>query len=287
MPAGSWLLVLVAAIAVAALLYWLLILTEGAYLGSKVVAELYNRFARRYDAIKQFDDVDEAYFLGRPVARYLAGQPAWLDNPPWVLDVAAGTGRFPLAVLHAGGTCRVVALDNAPGMLDQAQRKLVEQGWRNVVYLAHDARRLPFAAGQFAVVSCLEALEFMPDPDAALVELLRVAAPGALVVLTNRIGREARLMPGRIFSRDRLSDNLRSLDASSVEIIPWQMDYDLVFALKRGQAPAPTTSDWTDMVRCPDCGGRVMNAADDGQALLVCGACAWRLVQRNGLWRQS
>jgi SAM-dependent methyltransferase len=59
----------------------------------------------------------------------------------------------------------------------------------------------PSPPSQFAVVACLEALEFLPAPEAALIELLRVVQPGGLLVTTNRVGRDAALLPGRIFSR--------------------------------------------------------------------------------------
>jgi ubiquinone/menaquinone biosynthesis C-methylase UbiE len=281
-----WLLALAGGILTVVVIYWLLVLTEGAYLGPRTVTVLYDRVARRYDGIKQFDDEDEAYFLGRPVARFLASQPASPDGPPWLLDVATGTGRLPLTVLQASqGACRVVALDRAAAMLAEARRKLDEQGWGDVIYLAHDATRLPFGGGQFPVVACLEALEFLPGPEAALAELLRVAQPGGLLVLTNRIGREARLLPGRTFSRERLSATLRLLGASGVEVMPWQMDYDLVFAVKKGQASGDSAADWIEKLRCPCCASPPVRIAAAGQELVACSTCDWRLVLIDGLWK--
>lgn len=267
------------------LLYWLLVLTEGAYLGPGAVTALYNRAARRYDAIKQFDDEDEAYFLGRPIARFLAGQTSPAHSSPWLLDVATGTGRLPLAVLRSSaGDCRIVALDRSAAMLAQAQQKLAAQGWPDVVLLAHDASRLPFADSRFAVVACLEALEFMPAPEAALIELLRVVQPGGLLVTTHRIGRDAALMPGRVFSRARLTDLLRSQGAASVEIMPWQLDYDLVFAVRQGQGAPSETASWTDLLRCPLC--HTAPALASGPELaVVCPRCGWRLALTQGLWQ--
>ena len=290
MPPWLWWAILAgsAIAAVLALVYWLVILTEGAYLGPRAVTALYNRFAHRYDAVKQFDEDDEAYFLGRPIARFLAGRAASTGERPWLLDVAAGTGRLPLAVLRAApDACRFIALDRAEAMLAEAQRKLAEEGAHDVVCMAHDASRLPFAAGQFAVVACLEALEFMPAPEAALAEALRVTQPGGLLVATNRIGREARLMPGRIFDRERLAAILREQGAAGVEIMPWQMDYDLVFAVKQGQAPAGSASDWTGTLRCPSCGGQPEPDAAEQAGIVACPGCGWRLALHDGLWRQQ
>jgi ubiquinone/menaquinone biosynthesis C-methylase UbiE len=286
MAGWPWLLAVAGVILVAVAVYWLLVLTEGAYLGSGVVTALYDRVARRYDRIKQFDDGDEAYFLGRPVARFLANLPEAREGHPWLLDVATGTGRLPLAVLRASsGGCQVAAVDRSSAMLAEARRKLDGQGWTDVVYLAHDAARLPFASGQFSVVSCLEALEFMPQPAAVLADLLRVARPGGLLVMTNRIGREARLLPGRTFTRASLGAALRALGASGVEMMPWQMDYDLVFAVKQGLAAAEDAGGWREKVQCPRCGVRPVQSVSAGPETLACPACDWRLVLSDGLWR--
>lgn len=280
------LLVLLGVLLVAALFYWLLVLTEGVYLGPRVVTGLYNRVARRYDTIKQFDDEDEAYFLGRPIERFLAAGAAASSAPPWVLDVASGTGRLPLALVQAGAAgCRVVALDSASAMLHEAQRKLSRLGRHDIVYLVHDASRLPFSAGQFTVVSCLEALEFMPRPSAVLAELLRVAAPGGLLVLTNRIGREARLMPGKTFGQQELAETLRGLGAGGVEIRPWQMDYDLVLAVKQGTRQPTAAVAWNELLQCPVCGSTALEQRD-AQAV-VCGACGWHIEQQAGLWQAT
>ena len=288
MPWWPWLAGLALLAIVAVLLVWLLKVTEGAYLGPGVVTALYDRFADQYDRIKQFDDADEAYFLGEPVARYLAQlEPA--ASLPWLLDVATGTGRFSLAVMRATqGHCQAVALDRSLGMLRQAQAKLDQAGWAGVIWLQHDAAPLPFGEGTFDVVACLEALEFMPDPRAAIAELLRVARPGALVAVTNRIGRDARLMPGKVFSRLELSDLLRSAGAGAVDIRPWQVDYDLALALKAGPSgELPEGTVWPGLLSCPICRADQPVAARDDQAMLTCSRCGWRLKIDDGVWRSA
>lgn len=280
-----WLAALVGGLLLVAALYWLLVLTEGAYLGSGTVTTLYNRFARRYDAIKQFDDEDEAYFLGRPVARFLADFPTANGQKPWLLDVATGTGRLPLTVLRASeGGCAVLALDNSVPMLQQAHAKLHAQGWQDVVLLAANAQPLPFASGQFAVTTCLEALEFMPNPAQMLPELLRVTQPGGLLVLTNRIGRDARLMPGRSMASSDLNAALRALGAGAVEVLPWQMDYDLLLAVKQGRAAALPERLWQALLRCPHC-QQPPDAAAGPPAQLICPRCGWTMTDQAGLWQ--
>lgn len=291
MPPWTWLVAGLLAMLLAAGLYWLLVLTEGAYLGPKAVVALYNRFAPRYDRIKQFDREDEAYFLGQPLARILAEAQGATGRQPVILDVATGTGRYPLAVLPAlQGRGTIVALDRAQAMLQQAQQNLA--AWPQVIYVCHAAMPLPFAGDSFDAVACLEALEFLPHPAAELGELLRVLRPGGLLVISNRIGWQARLMPGKVFSRTGLGEVLRDLGATAVQITPWQVDYDLVMALKPGWPAEQTGGDVATgrvlrgLLQCPACGQRDWRStADDRQ--VVCDSCGWQLSQRDGIWRAA
>jgi ubiquinone/menaquinone biosynthesis C-methylase UbiE len=221
-------LVTAGVLALAALAYWQLIIAEGAYLGPRVVAKTYDWVASRYDAIKQFDARDESWFVAGPVLQGLRG-----IEQPLLLDVATGTGRLPLDLLREQFSGRIIGLDLSRGMLARAQAKLLP--YRDQVKLIwDDASRLPFADNTFDAVACLESLEFMPCPLDVLEEMVRVLAPGGLLFLTNRVGWEARLLPGRAVSRKRFKGMLSDLTLRDVEVRPWQVDYDLALAYKTG-----------------------------------------------------
>ena len=252
MPPVGWALAALAlAAAMAVVLYWLLVSTEGAYLGPRVVTLLYDRYASRYDQVKEYDEHYERHFIGEPVARFLAERADELAQPVWILDVATGTGRLAQAVLLAAGDGPgFVCLDSSRPMLAQARRNLEKQGaGRQIIYVQHDAGALPFVDNTFPVVACLEALEFMPRPQAVMDELVRVARPGGLLVLTNRVGWQSWLFPGRRFSRRQLAELLRSRGCSFVSITPWQVDYDRVLAVKAGGQVGPPATDWRSMLR--------------------------------------
>lgn len=88
-----------------------------------------------------------------------------------VLDVACGTGivaRAAAARVGPGGT--VVGQDRSRAMLDVAARLLPEAEFR-----LGDAAQLQFADASFDTVLCQAALMFLPDPQAALSEMARVA----------------------------------------------------------------------------------------------------------------
>lgn len=227
----GWILLLGALLALGGVLYWLIVVTEGVYLGRRVVVWLYDRTAERYDTIKQFDAAAEHFFVIQPLLARLAAQPA-----PAVLDVATGTGRVPLFLLEAPTfNGRVIGLDASAQMLARAVDKL--RPFRHRAGLVQQtAADLPFADDAFAAVTCLEALEFFPDERAALREMVRVLQPGGVLMVTRRRGWEARTFFGRYYSREAFAALLRRLGLTDVEIQPWQVDYDLVLARKwRGQ----------------------------------------------------
>jgi len=254
------------------LLYWQLIIAEGAYLGSRVVTLMYDWSARIYERIKQYDAGDEQWFLGLPLARALALIPA-----PLVIDVATGTGRLPRAVLRQPAfDGRIIGLDLSRRMLREAVRRTVQFADR-LTYIWQDAQDLPFDDDTFDAVACLEALEFTPDPRKVLSELLRVLRPGGVLLVTNRVGRDAKLMPGKAFPRDAFQQLLREFPLEDIKVGPWQVDYDLAWAIKTGEPRGGGVRPLPQILRCPACGGklsrvgRVFRCAECGQAYPIAG----------------
>jgi ubiquinone/menaquinone biosynthesis C-methylase UbiE len=248
--------------------YWLIVLTEGAYLGPRAVAFLYNWGAPSYDRVKDFDAVDDARALAVPLVRELRG-----TKKPLVLDMATGTGRLPLALLrNLEFEGSIVGLDFSFRMLEEASRKAARHQER-VLWLWKDGLDLPFDDATFDAVCCLEALEFLADATGALREMARVLRPGGTMLTSNRIGIDALLMPGRVFPKERLRTLLTDLSFDAVSFSPWQTYYDLVWATKEGVLP-PTERSWTlgEVVRCPACHGRPLAARSASYVCPNCGA---------------
>lgn len=212
------------------LLYYLLVVTEGVYLGRRMVVWLYDITAHRYDAIKALDPEMEHWLLARPLHRQVAHIPA-----PRILDVATGTGRLPLALLNEPlFQGRVVGLDASWRMLQQAAPRLRPYGDRATL-VQQTADRLPFPPDYFDAVTCVEALEFLSVPETAVREMIRVLKPGGVLLLTRRRGRNGRLFLGRYCEAEPFAAWLQSLGLSEIQQLRWQVEYDQVYARKPGR----------------------------------------------------
>lgn len=252
----------------AALLYWLIVTTEGVYLGRGVVIWLYDRFAPKYERIKGYETPVETYFLGRPLLLALP------TEAPLVLDVATGTGRLPRNLWgQPNFKGRIVGIDLSRPMLRQAVGRVAEGMHHGRIVLMHGpAEKLPFPDNTFDLVTCLEALEFMSRPRTVIAELVRVTRPGGLLLLSNRIGRDAKLMPGKTWSVEQAYRVYEDEFGLHTEIRAWQFDYDLVWLRKSGESspvgPRPLEEIWC----CPRCAEVAMSATDGGYTCLSCGA---------------
>ncbi len=207
--------------------YWLFVITEGVFLGRRVVVWLYDFTAADYDHIKQYRREEERVLVVEPILGELRG-----IERPLVLDVAAGTGRVPYFLLDDGRfQGHLIALDPSRRMIQFGVDHLRRWPGR-VDWVEQAAVPLSFRSGQFDLVSSLEALEFMPSIEGALREMIRVLKPGGTLLVTRRAGWEARTFIGRYYSRDRLAALLRRLGAADVVIVDWQSNYDLVLGVK-------------------------------------------------------
>lgn len=269
-------LLLAIGVVVMAILYWQLILTEGALIGQWLVTWLYDIAAPKYDVIKQYDSETEAHYLGGPLASALRGQATSL-----LLDVGSGTGRLADALLNQPSfQGRIICLDASRPMLIRGARKLAVFSPARVSFVLRDGISLPFDTACFDAVTCLEMLEFTPDPAQQVDELLRVLRPGGLLVLTRRRSMPSILMPGKIHDEQGFANLLYCAGCERVEVQAWQVDYDLFWAWKPANEMIGSRP-MIEVLRCPACS--TTGFWEDQNHAILCGTCGALYERRDDI----
>lgn len=106
-----------------------------------------------------------------------------------VLDLACGAGAYTRWLAERIGPHGVaVGVDLSMAYLEQARAQTPpgDEGGARIEFTHGDAARLPFDEGAFDLSFCAQSLYSLPDPAAALAEMVRVTRTGgAIVVLEN------------------------------------------------------------------------------------------------------
>jgi SAM-dependent methyltransferase len=102
-----------------------------------------------------------------------------------VLDYASGAGMAGFTV--APDVRSVEAADELPDLLEEGGRLAAELGLVNVAFTLVDLYALPYQAGSFSLIVCLDALHLLPEPVAALAELSRVMSASGRLVLVDPV----------------------------------------------------------------------------------------------------
>lgn len=121
------------------------------------------------------------YFMGRwsrPVAKRFVDWLALPSNLSW-LDIGCGTGSLSEAIVTTCEPKTVTALDQSPGFVSAAQARLGDA----VRCVVGNATALPLKDSTVDVAVSGLVLNFIPDPAAALQEMIRVVKPGGTVAV--------------------------------------------------------------------------------------------------------
>ncbi len=102
-----------------------------------------------------------------------------------LLDVACGPGSVVAA--FAPLVAAAIGVDATPAMLEQARALQASKGLRNVAWQTSSAYALPFADAHFDIVTNRFAFHHLEDIETAFAEMLRVAAPGARLMVCDGI----------------------------------------------------------------------------------------------------
>lgn len=144
--------------------------------GYRSVSEWNEAMVDRYD-------IDRYYERSHPIVRWIEQRRletlrrfAGARPTDRILEVGVGGGH----VLAKFPGMQRTGIDLSPTMLQRARRRLGD----DVELLQGSADQLPFEDATFDVVLCTEVLEHVVEPARVVRELMRVAAPGARVVVS-------------------------------------------------------------------------------------------------------
>jgi len=99
-----------------------------------------------------------------------------------ILDVGCGPGFYCAELAEeVGPSGSVVGVDSSPAMLQLATRRCAQ--YRGIELRRADAVSLPVDDASFDAALCVQVLEYVPDPTAALREMHRALLPGGRVVV--------------------------------------------------------------------------------------------------------
>jgi len=100
-----------------------------------------------------------------------------------VLEAGCGVGAQTVILAEKSPGAEITSVDISPDSLARAEASVSEAGYRNVRFRQADITRLPFPDDSFDHVFVCFVLEHLPDPMAALTELLRVLRKGGSITV--------------------------------------------------------------------------------------------------------
>jgi 2-polyprenyl-3-methyl-5-hydroxy-6-metoxy-1,4-benzoquinol methylase len=115
---------------------------------------------------------------------------SWLDLSPGktLLDVACGSGGPALRIAATTG-CSVVGIDVHEQAISTANSLATERGLTKLVEfrVADAAEQLPFADAQFDAITCIDAINHLPDRRRVIAEWARLLKLGGRLLFTDPI----------------------------------------------------------------------------------------------------
>jgi ubiquinone/menaquinone biosynthesis C-methylase UbiE len=98
-----------------------------------------------------------------------------------VLEIGCGTGAVTRALARRSGVAVAIGVDPSPVFIAKAEE--LAAGIGNVEFAVGDGRALQFGDGDFDTVVVHTTLCHVPEPDAVLIEAMRVLRPGGTLAI--------------------------------------------------------------------------------------------------------
>lgn len=159
-------------------------------------------------------DTYRGHHTARFHARRTAESFAWFLTPHLrpgmrLLDCGCGPGTITVGLAEAVAPGEVVGIDLSTAQIDRARALVHDRGLTNVHIEAADILALPFPDADFDAVYSSNALEYLAEPLAGIMEMRRVLKPGGVIGIVDADVSTVRLAPESPFTREFLPLFLR------------------------------------------------------------------------------
>jgi ubiquinone/menaquinone biosynthesis C-methylase UbiE len=150
-----------------------------------------------------------------------------------VLEVSIGPGVNLPYLMNRPDVNEVIGLDISLGQLERCQAYTRSKGWQVDLCLA-SAEELPFHDDTFEGVFHVGGINFFSDKAAAIREMIRVARPGATILIADENEKGARAYERTLPGFKKTFDKPRSEVVPPVDLVPPEMQNIHLFNVWKG-----------------------------------------------------
>ncbi|MFM2151960.1 MAG: hypothetical protein RL199_395 [Pseudomonadota bacterium] len=147
---------------------------------------------RRYFEAPSFGTASTIQRTPAPAVDVLGTMLGRLPADGLVVDLGTGAGRL-LAKLRQRAR-RVIGVDQSPGMLAEAHRRVREEDWRDVELRLGTLEHLPLADAEADAAVAHQVLHHVARPESVVLEAHRVLRPGGTLVIADYLPHEREQM---------------------------------------------------------------------------------------------
>lgn len=138
------------------------------------------------DEAREYDAMDHSTVNTRFVSDFLQAHGPCRGGE--ILDVGTGTAQIPIVLCRADAKARVLGIDLAEHMLARGETNIVAAAlWERIRLNRADAKALRLPSGSFEAVISNTILHHIPDPSPAIVEMVRLVAPGGTLMIRDLV----------------------------------------------------------------------------------------------------
>jgi len=140
------------------------------------VDPIFAQIARRYDLMGRLFSLGLGQLWKKKSVDLIQG-----NHARRILDLASGTGDFPIQLRKAGYEVPIVGLDRNPAMLEVAREKCAHLS--QVAFIQGDLMQLPFKTQTFDAITMGYGLRYPADIRPILAEVFRLLCSGGIFVV--------------------------------------------------------------------------------------------------------